>query len=465
MEVPQGDQIQPEDERVLVVEDDKVLCDLLEEALSGRGFNVHTAPTGEAAFQMLADDSFSLVIADVHLPNMNGLELIRRIKAQSDDIRIIVMSGKADIDYPIQSLRAGAHDYFAKPFKLKEVLESVDHRLEERRLYLRGKHFEEFLQQRVCEATQNMEQANQKLEKTNRKLTETKEFLENILEHSPDAIIISDENGTITYGSRSAGAMTGFDRGQLVGKPVANLFVGGPLEARRLSQTLSEKKSIQNYDTEFIRKDGETFAVSLSASLLYGSDGGKMGMVCICKDVTEQKQLEENLRELSIQDNLTGLYNQRHFYERLTKEMERARRQKHPLCLILFDVDNFKNYNDTRGHLEGDVVLQEVGALVRKSIRDGVDSGYRYGGDEFTVIVSEAGKKQALQMAERMRSGFEGTASGQVSLSVGLVQWEPEMSVKDLIHKADQAMYIAKRDGGNRILVAESSEQAPEHSA
>ena len=99
---------------------------------------------------------------------------------------------------------------------------------------------------------------------------------------------------------------------------------------------------------------------------------------------------------MSIKDSLTGLYNQRYFYDRLAGEIERARRQSHPLSLLLFDIDQFKTYNDCHGHLAGDNVLQAAGQIVMESTREHVDVGFRYGGDEFTVILPEADEDAGL---------------------------------------------------------------------
>ncbi len=451
METPEKKPIQPKDEHVLVVDDDEIIRNLLREQLSMHDFNVRCVASAEDAWGALSRDDFSLVLADINLPQMDGLAMIQKIKSRHEDLRIIVISGQADIDYPIKALRAGADDYFMKPFDAKALIESVFRSLEERHVHLRAKYFEEFLRQRVLEATQGLEKANRELQKT-------KDFLENILENSPDSIMIMTNRGEITYISNSAESMLGYSREDLTGQSAATLFVGGLLEVRRLMRSLRQDKRVQNYETEFVRSSGEDFSVSLSASLLEDLSGSSLGVVCICKDVTEQKRLEENLRELSIRDNLTNLYNQRHFYERLTKEMERARRQNHPLSLLLFDIDNFKYYNDTRGHLEGDVVLQELGAIVNEGIRQGVDSGHRYGGDEFTVIVAEAAKDPAQQIGERICRAFADAGFERLTLSMGLVEHQPEMDIKEFISRADQAMYTAKRTGGNQVHIGGSEE-------
>jgi diguanylate cyclase (GGDEF)-like protein len=145
------------------------------------------------------------------------------------------------------------------------------------------------------------------------------------------------------------------------------------------------------------------------------------------------------------------LYNQRHFRNRLEQEVARNKRQKHPLCLLFFDVDGLKAYNDTYGHLGGDDVLKAIS----QSIRRNVDSGYRYGGDEFAVILPEVHAEQAAEIARRInaslrKTGFQHQAFFQnVTLSFGVAELGPEMDSDTLFRYADDAMYMAKK--GRRI--------------
>ncbi len=124
----------------------------------------------------------------------------------------------------------------------------------------------------------------------------------------------------------------------------------------------------------------------------------------IRRAIRERNALKE-LSRLSITDSLTGLYNQRHFYARLKEEIVRAQRQKHPLALVLLDMDNFKTYNDTHGHLAGDELLQNVGRIINNCIRENVDSGYRYGGDEFAIILIDADAGNDAQHCQAHTNG------------------------------------------------------------
>ena len=167
----------------------------------------------------------------------------------------------------------------------------------------------------------------------------------------------------------------------------------------------------------------------------------------IFRERSIKHQLEEKNAELlllSINDDLTGLYNRRHFYNQLEKEIIRARRQNRMLFLIMLDLDEFKKFNDTYGHLEGDRVLKEVGKAINKSIRKNVDEGFRYGGDEFTVIIPEANQKQTMQIAQRIQEACRAIQPLPIEISLGLVELTNNHDVESLVRCADQAMYQAK---------------------
>jgi diguanylate cyclase (GGDEF)-like protein len=165
----------------------------------------------------------------------------------------------------------------------------------------------------------------------------------------------------------------------------------------------------------------------------------------------EKERLEEEVRRLSITDDLTGLYNHRHFFKTLESEMIRRERQKTSLSLLMFDIDNFKRYNDLYGHIEGDRVLKKIGEIVRHSIRSNVDSGYRYGGDEFAALLISATRDQALHIAERIRTTIEEAGFEKITVSIGLAESKEHSDMEGVVKSADDAMYVAKHSGGNRV--------------
>jgi two-component system cell cycle response regulator len=175
--------------------------------------------------------------------------------------------------------------------------------------------------------------------------------------------------------------------------------------------------------------------------------------------LAERKRMEERLRELTVTDDLTKLYNSRHFFKTLQDEIDRATRYNHTLSLLLMDVDGFKHFNDAYGHLEGDKVLAKLGEVILECLRTN-DSGYRYGGDEFTVILPVTRGQEARKVAERIRKGFESVefvpAEGKrfnATISVGIAEYQPDEELTEFAKRADEAMYEAKRHGGGQTVL------------
>jgi len=182
------------------------------------------------------------------------------------------------------------------------------------------------------------------------------------------------------------------------------------------------------------------------------------------KDLFKEKSKEiEKLREeavlLSYTDDLTGIYNHRFFIQQLEMEIERQKRYSTPLSLLMIDIDYFKDYNDTNGHLAGDQVLKAIATLVQYGVRQS-DIVARYGGEEFAAILINAGKEGAKEIAERVRRMIAETKfpnerrqpNGDLTVSIGVATFSPPLAtLTDLIREADHALYRAKKKGRNRV--------------
>jgi diguanylate cyclase (GGDEF)-like protein len=181
------------------------------------------------------------------------------------------------------------------------------------------------------------------------------------------------------------------------------------------------------------------------------------------KMVLQLKAARERITSLAITDNLTGLFNHRYFHEQMYLEIMRALRYKHPLSLIMFDIDSFKTYNDRFGHLEGDRILKEVAALIKKNVRR-IDIVSRYGGEEFMVILSDTEVKHARFVAEKIRKlvqekmtlfDKETNEVVKVTISGGVAGYKKGQSKDGLISHVDRALYKAKAEGKNKVCVYE----------
>ncbi len=155
-------------------------------------------------------------------------------------------------------------------------------------------------------------------------------------------------------------------------------------------------------------------------------------------------------------DELTGLFNRRHFDESLKQEIDRHSRYSGALSLILLDLDYFKNYNDREGHLAGDKMLAHVSLLIERSVRN-ADQAFRYGGDEFAILVPQSSADDAFVVAERVRGTIAsdmGSKKTVITASLGLASWPNDgVALDELVNAADRALYHAKRTGGNRTCV------------
>jgi diguanylate cyclase (GGDEF)-like protein len=293
-------------QRVLVVDDDEAIRDSMTEFLSLSGYHTGMAASAEEALEMICRQPVDVIITDIMMEGMNGLQLTDRVKKEFD-IDVIVMTGYSD-DYSYEeAVRIGASDFVFKPIRFEELL-------------------------------------------------------------------------------------------------------------LRLKRVLKERALTR-----------------------------------------ERREMMAKLEKLAITDGLTRLYNSRYFYAQLKIEIDRSRRYHHPLALMLLDIDFFKDYNDTYGHLEGDKVLIRIGEIIRSSLRN-MDSAYRYGGEEFTIILPETSAEEAVRVAPRIQAGLKAspfTPGGgppvNITMSIGVTQYCPEEDISTFVQRADRAMYMSKSNGRNRI--------------
>jgi len=272
-------------ESVLVVGGDQRVCEVLKELFGAMQFPTASSLTGEDALRMLKEKQYTFLLADMKMPEMNGIELIRRTRENFPSVSVVAMTGYTDEYQYVDIINAGANDFVKKPIDIAEL------------------------------------------------------------------------------------------------------------------------------EAKIVR--------------------------CI-----SERDLRKELSRLSITDSLTGLFNQRQFYMRLREEIVRSTRQKHSLALILMDLDNFKEYNDKHGHIAGDEALRDVGKAILRSIREGVDSGYRYGGDEFAIILIDSDLFIAQEIGKRVHLAIRD--NGELKASLGYAVYGENMNLTDFVALADANLYRSK---------------------
>jgi two-component system cell cycle response regulator len=292
--------------RVLIVDDDVAVRSTMNEYIQTAGYASEAVSCAEEALELLGKDNFQVVITDIILPAMGGLELTKTIRKNKDS-DVIVMTGYSD-DYSYEeAINIGASDFVIKPVRLEELL-------------------------------------------------------------------------------------------------------------LRLKRVLKERELTK-----------------------------------------ERIRMMEKLQRLAVTDGLTKLYNSRSFYSQLETEVDRFNRYKHPLALLLLDLDHFKEYNDSYGHLEGDKVLVRFSQIIKSCLRTN-DSAYRYGGEEFTVILPETAGAEAKTVAQWIRAALEAERfypqdgeEVQITISIGVTEYHSKEELSTFIQRADKAMYLSKQNGRNKV--------------
>jgi diguanylate cyclase (GGDEF)-like protein len=176
--------------------------------------------------------------------------------------------------------------------------------------------------------------------------------------------------------------------------------------------------------------------------------------------LNERDKMIRDLKRLTTEDPLTGIFNSRRFFSEIDKETKRADRYLHPISLMFIDVDDFKLINDTYGHMIGDKILSVIAERIKSCLRTN-DTAYRFAGDEFTVILPETNSKEAKFVAERILSNFshepiviDEKELSKITLSIGIAEYRINEGKDQFVHRADVLMYEAKALGGNNLFMS-----------
>lgn len=275
--------------------------------------------------------------------------------------------------------------------------------------------------------------------------------LETIIMGTEEGIVVSDRTGRIVLVNSAAEGLLGKDVARIVEQGLPAML-DDPQRMGRLLDRLPEQAA----QSEVFLYNDRFLAVHVSR--ICHADGSDRGHTVVIRDISNERRLEQQLRELSNIDALTGLANRRALDETLMTEFALAREQSRSLSVLMFDIDHFKKFNDVHGHDQGDRVLKAFAQTALSCVREVLDTVCRYGGEEFMVIARETPQDGAVVLAERIR---EAVAAMQVdglkvTVSIGVAGLDETaaQTPSALIELADAALYRAKEDGRNRVRVA-----------
>ncbi len=298
-------------------------------------------------------------------------------------------------------------------------------------------------------------------------LRESEERLRFITENAHDIVWQIDSDHRFTYVNGADERLRGFSREEVLGQrfnesltPVGQAVFENALAISNPDTKAGAAFGAMRFEVEMRCKNGGTFWAEINATPIHASDGSVVGYIGVTRDTTQHRKAREILREQSIRDPLTDLFNRRFLDESLDRELARARRDGVPLALLMIDIDHFKRLNDTYGHPAGDEVIRRLGNLLRCGARGG-DLPCRYGGEEFLLVLPNMTAETAAGRAEQWRAAFaservrvgESVIQSTASIGVAIFPWHGDCRAT-LIHAADEALYAAKRGGRNRVVVA-----------
>lgn len=410
---------------VLVVEDSPVIASQIKNSLESLLLKVNIASNGLEAIGFLENsENIKLILTDYNMDKMNGLEMIRKLKKDEryNHIPIITMSSEGNDELKVKLFKNGATDFLQKPILVEE------------------------LKTKIINIFSNIKHLNE-IKKFN------KIYDNNVIASSTDA------KGIIKSVSKAFCKISGYEKEELIGKP--HNTVRHPDMPASVFEDLwktVQQGNVWEGEVKNLRRDGTFYWVKAIITPNFDNEGNILGYTSIREDITDKK----SIYELSITDGLTSLYNRRYFNDIALSVVEDTVRENDIFAFVLLDVDNFKKYNDTYGHQEGDNALINISKILKKTFKRSKDLVFRLGGEEFGVLISAKTKDDVTKLVEKARESIEFLGIEHLqnppydvltaSFGVRVIGSNSQnMELESIYKEADDALYVAKENGRNRI--------------
>lgn len=553
---------------ILIADDNQINLKLLSHYLNRNEYEVITATGGEAAFEMANETLPDLILLDVMMPDIDGFDTCKRLKAHAatQEIPVIIMTSLSDLESKINGFRAGAVDYLTKPFEFGEILARVNTHLTigklqramqkeiarretvERALrtsearyrsiiedqtdiicrYLPdgqltfanqaySYYFDYFVEEdiigtsvwlhiseedlprfqaTIADLTPEKPVVTQEYQIINRRgevrwqqwtnraifdeerclieyqsviqdITQRKqaeETYQTIIKFSVQGLTLLQNHRVVLVNS-AIERILGYSNDELLSMPadvVMRKFMHSNQGATTDELSAAQGEAVLSQrEARIIAKDGAARWVEKSTTLT--EYRGESAVQIAVIDITERKKAEFHLRQLANIDGLTRVANRRRFDQYLDEVWSQKAKSSHKLSLILCDIDYFKQYNDTYGHLIGDDCLRQVAEALAMAVNYPNSLVARYGGEEFAVVLPEIDSTAVVDLAQQLQAAIaelklehiNSKVCPHVTLSMGVATVIPtrEESPQHLINKADEALYLAKEQGRNRVVI------------
>lgn len=445
---------------VLVVDDLEPNIKLLEAKLLAEYYTVLTANNGTTALELLANNKIDIVLLDVMMPGMDGFETCKRIKAnpETTHIPVVMVTALSDIEDRVKGLEAGADEFLTKP--INDIA-----------LFARVKSLSRM--KTVIDELKLRNTINAELGATTVEIKDN--FSESkILIFDDDVIQSKNVREHLLELTQQIKTLSAIEEIDALGAFVPDLVIIScqidSIDPLRIGVMLRSKPAFKNAVLMMMAEEENTPMV------IKGIELGINDYVICPVDKSElkarvrtqlrRKQYQDDLRaeleesvDLSTKDGLTGVFNRRYFDIHISQMVEKSKENHKPICMMMFDMDHFKEVNDTYGHPAGDAVLKTLSTILKTSFRV-TDLIARYGGEEFIVLLNNVDLATGIQIAEKTRATIEAAdfvIPGQSeplhkTTSIGIVEYTQGDSAQDFIDKVDKALYEAKESGRNKVV-------------
>ena len=455
---------------ILIIDDEANLRKTLSDILRINGYETLTAEDGENGLSLLRENRVNLVLLDLGLPDIPGLEVLARIKAAAPGTGAIVLTGQATIDSAVDATNRGAFSYLLKPYEIEQLLNHIRRALERQ------------------QAEEEIARHHVELERMNAELKTLREISEAISQtlDMDDLVkrVLQVLARTKIFPFEVRGGIFLVDKGAMRLVAFASLSETDMKPCRVVcheqclcARAVATGEIVSCRDT----RDHGAYALCHSETKRHGriiiplkAVGTVVGLISLYTEpgtelseslmpllyslgiqigiAVNNSRLYEETKFVSLHDPLTGLANRRFLEIQLEKNFDAARRYGQHMSVIMLDIDHFKRYNDTHGHQEGDRMLVRIADILMAEMRTS-DYVFRYGGEEFLILLPGTQLPMALGAAERLRATVQRDAG--VTVSLGVTVYQAGIPDSDaLVKGADAALYRAKEGGRNRVEVS-----------
>jgi diguanylate cyclase (GGDEF)-like protein len=455
---------------VLYVEDDLSISEEISFFLQPRVRTLLVAHDGAEALELFEKHQPEMIITDIQMPRLNGLEMIKTIRAENVEVPIIITSAYNDSNYLMESLNHRVDAYLLKPIDLIELYTRLQKlakplllKRELQQSNDRLKEINNSLEEKIFHETQLRTQL----------LNEKQEFLQSVVNGIDDPIMVIDTNYSITLMNNSAQKM--LDNGVLMNPKDRQCFEvshhrDSPCEGENyecpLHSVMISKKNVKVIHNHQSADDLNIKYFEISATPLFDKSGEVKGIIEVSRDITghlnKQQELEiqkNQMQQYAYYDALTGLSSRMYFFEFFKEAVKKANRDHRSIHLLFIDLDNFKEINDKYGHDIGDIVLQRFSNRLKTSVRES-DHVVRLGGDEFVIMISDIKYDQNIEkliqkIIDEVSKSFEVKGyTFDLTCSIGVSSYPQDgKDLKTLLRHADLAMYEVKKEGKNGFQI------------